>query len=458
MHWKSFVAITALATAVQAVERKAVSSSASSSTTTTSSAAAVKSSTTAAAAKTTAAAAATAPAASSSTAVSPLSGGTNPLAITIPNIPQTTSYDVNTECQAYSVPGLTIDPKQWPTIWDTATTNGMNTTAEFTSLYNSIDWTKKPSAAVRKMTAAGGLDFTGYDANTDPDCWWSSSLCTIPKGAGINADIFRCQEPETWGLTYDDGPNCSHNAFYDFLQQQNLKASMFYIGSNVLDWPYGAMRGLKDGHHIADHTWSHQLMTTLNDQEVLAELYYTQKAIKFVTGVTPKYWRPAFGDVDDRVRWIATQLNLTAVIWDLDTDDWAAGSSVPQDTVEQTYKDFIKMGTNGTYATYGNIVLTHEIDNTTMTLAMKYLPLIKKAYTNVLDVATCNNITHPYMEDSVTMAPFGNATNTTAVPASGVAPAASGSAAPSTAAKSGASALTAPASLLALVALAVFAQ
>ncbi|KAH8551590.1 chitin deacetylase 1 [Umbelopsis sp. PMI_123] len=425
MHWKSFVAITTLASAVQAST---------------------------AAAATTAAAPAT-----SSTAVTPLSGGTNPLAITIPSIAQTTSYDPTVECQAYTVPGLTIDATQWPTIWETATSNGMNTSAEFTTLYNSIDWTKKPNAPVRKMTAAGGLDFTGYSATTDPDCWWSSSLCTIPKATDVNADIYHCQEPETWGLTYDDGPNCSHNAFYDFLVQQNLKASMFYIGSNVLDWPYGAMRGLKDGHHIADHTWSHQLMTTLTDQEVLAELYYTQKAIKYVTGVTPKYWRPAFGDVDDRVRWIATQLNLTAVIWDLDTNDWAAGSSVPETTVEQTYQDFITMGTNGTYATTGNIVLTHEIDNTTMTLAVKYLPQIKAAYKNVLDVATCNNITHPYMEDTVTITPFGNVT-TNSTTASGVAPAASGSAAPATTVKNGASTLTAPASLLALVALAVFAQ
>ncbi|CAM0138545.1 hypothetical protein VKS41_007165 [Umbelopsis sp. WA50703] len=440
MYWKSVVAITTLAASVQAVEKKAASSAAKSST----------------AAKSTAA-----PAATTAAAVPSSSSATNPLAISIPSIPQTTSYDPTTECTSYTVPGLTIDPKEWPTIWETATSNGMNTSAEFTQLYNSIDWTKAPTAAVRKATADGGLDFTGYDANTDPDCWWSSSLCTIPKAKDVNPDIYKCEEPETWGLTYDDGPNCSHNAFYDFLQQQNLKASMFYIGSNVLDWPYGAMRGLKDGHHIADHTWSHQLMTTLTNQEVLAELYYTQKAIKLVTGVTPKYWRPAFGDVDDRVRYIATQLNLTAVIWNLDTDDWAAGNSVPEATVEQTYQDYITMGTNGTFATSGNIVLTHEIDNTTMTLAMKYLPQIKQAYKNVLDVATCNNITQPYLESSVTMTPFGAANASTsagASGASGVAPAASGSAAPSTSASSGASSLTAPASLLALVALAVFAQ
>lgn len=67
---------------------------------------------------------------------------------------------------------------------------------------------------------------------------------------------------------------------------------MFYIGSNVMNWPYGAQRGVKDGHHLAGHTWSHRLMTTLTNEEVLAELYFTQKAIKLVTGVTPKYWRP----------------------------------------------------------------------------------------------------------------------------------------------------------------------
>lgn len=29
----------------------------------------------------------------------------------------------------------------------------------------------------------------------------------------------------TLGYGFDDGPNCSHNAFYDFLTSQNQKAS-----------------------------------------------------------------------------------------------------------------------------------------------------------------------------------------------------------------------------------------
>ncbi|CEP12042.1 hypothetical protein [Parasitella parasitica] len=331
----------------------------------------------------------------------------DPLNITIAAIPQTTSNDPSVECTYYEPPSnFKYNAKEWPNLWETATSNGMANTSEFQALYNAIDWSKAPKIDVRKLNTDGSINMTGYDQNTDPDCWWSASTCTKPKLEGVNEDIYTCPEPQTWGLTYDDGPNCSHNAFYDYLEAEKIKASMFYIGSNVVNWPYGAQRGQKAGHHIADHTWSHQLMTTLTNTEVLAELYYTQKAIKMVTGVTPIHWRPAFGDVDDRVRWIATQLGLTTILWDLDTDDWAAGTSETLESVQKTYEDFIAMGTNGTFKNSGQIVLTHEIDNTTMTLAMEFLPKIRAAYKNVIDVATCMNITNPYHESTVTIAPF----------------------------------------------------
>ncbi|KAI9341861.1 hypothetical protein BD770DRAFT_398909 [Pilaira anomala] len=331
----------------------------------------------------------------------------DPNNIKIADIPQTISDDPITQCQYYTPPSnFNFDPKEWPNLWETATSNGMTNTAEFKKIYNAIDWTKAPKIAVRKAGADGSLDMTGYDQSGDPDCWWSASTCTKPKLEGVNEDIYTCPEPETWGLTYDDGPNCSHNAFYDYLEEQKLKASMFYVGSNVVNWPYGAQRGQKAGHHIADHTWSHQLMTTLTNTEVLAELYYTQKAIKMVTGVTPKHWRPAFGDVDDRVRWIATQLDLTTILWDLDTDDWAAETAAAEKTVRKTYDDFIAMGKDGTFKNSGQITLTHEINNRTMSLAVEFLPKIMAAYDNVIDVATCMNITNPYQEDTVTFAPF----------------------------------------------------
>ncbi|KAI9262220.1 chitin deacetylase 1 [Phascolomyces articulosus] len=362
----------------------------------------------------------------------------DPKNITLPKIAQTTSYDEVTQCTYYEPTNFQFVESEWPTPWEIATSNGMNSSQEFRNLVNSINWKAMPNITARTMGADGAIDMSNYDEAKDPDCWWSATTCTEPKHEGVNPDIYACPEPETWGLTYDDGPNCSHNAFYDYLEAEKLKATMFYIGSNVVDWPYGAQRGVKDGHQIADHTWSHQMMTSLSNEEVLAELYYTQKAIKMVTGVTPRHWRPAFGDVDDRVRWIATQLNLTTVLWNLDTDDWAAGNTEPLSQVQGNYEDFIKMGSNGTFATSGNIVLTHEIDNTTMQLALDYLPQIKKNYKHILDVATCMNITYPYMEKTVSFAGVGNTSTVTSAVAT-----AAGSATSSSSASSSDSAQTA---------------
>lgn len=83
----------------------------------------------------------------------------------------------------------------------------------------------------------------------------------------------------------------------------------------------------------------------------------------------------------------------------MDTNDWAAGFTTTVEAVQQSYDDYITMGTNGTFADSGNIVLTHEINNTTMSLAVENLPKIISAYKQVLDVATCYNISYPYFEN-----------------------------------------------------------
>lgn len=87
--------------------------------------------------------------------------------------------------------------------------------------------------------------------------------------------------------------------------------------------PITAKRAVDDGHHIAIHTWSHTPLTSLNNEAVVAELYFTQKIIQDVTGVTPLMWRPPTGDVDDRVRAIAREMGLQPTdLWAADTLDW----------------------------------------------------------------------------------------------------------------------------------------
>lgn len=63
-------------------------------------------------------------------------------------------------------------------------------------------------------------------------------------------------------------------------------------------------------------------MTSLTNEEAFAELYYSKKAIKDVIGVTVQCWRPPYGDVDDRIRYIAQSLGMTTVIWEDNTFDY----------------------------------------------------------------------------------------------------------------------------------------
>ncbi|CAG8506183.1 5036_t:CDS:2 [Racocetra persica] len=293
----------------------------------------------------------------------------------------------------------------YPAIWTTPTSDVFNT-QEFQQVNSSIDWSKVPN--IKPHTLVNGVvDKTGYSAS-DPDCWWSYNQCTSPKAPGLQPDVVLCPEPGTLGLTYDDGPNCSHTVFYDFLKEKNQKATMFFIGSNVAAFPYEAKRALTDGHQVCVHTWSHQPMTTLTNDEALAELYYSRKTIKYVMGVTPLYWRPPFGDVDDRIRAIAQQLNLATIIWNLDSNDWnmvPAGIEQPAQ-IDDIFQGLVDLGKNGTFANSGAIVLQHELNNGTMSKAIEWYPKIKSAYKHVVPIASCMNVTRPYAESNYTYPSF----------------------------------------------------
>jgi peptidoglycan/xylan/chitin deacetylase (PgdA/CDA1 family) len=209
------------------------------------------------------------------------------------------------------------------------------------------------------------------------------------------------------GYGFDDGPNCSHNIFYDYLLEQQQKATMFFIGSNVLDWPFEAMRALDEGHEICAHTWSHHYMTGFSSEDAFAELYYSVKAIKLVLGVTVTCWRPPFGDVDDRIRAIAEGLGLRTIIWKYDTFDWEEQSgNITAQQVYDNYNSFIGDVSNGTFNNEGAIILTHELNNFTMQTAINYYPQLKAAFKHMVPVGVALNKTQPYLEANYSLPTF----------------------------------------------------
>lgn len=77
------------------------------------------------------------------------------------------------------------------------------------------------------------------------------------------------------------------------------------VGSNVRDHHELALQAYKRHDHLAVHTWTHAHLTTLDDLGILGELGWTIQIIFDLTGLIPLYYRPPYGDVDNRVRALA---------------------------------------------------------------------------------------------------------------------------------------------------------
>ena len=126
-------------------------------------------------------------------------------------------------------------------------------------------------------------------------------------------------------VTYDDGPNNPNTkAVLDFLAIYQMKASFFIVGRNIRGNERILRRIHDEGHTIGNHSWSHQNLRNLSEKAVFKELDMTNNAIRAVTGVTPRFFRPPYGDMGQGMKnRIASHFGMRTVMWDIDTMDWS---------------------------------------------------------------------------------------------------------------------------------------
>lgn len=153
---------------------------------------------------------------------------------------------------------------------------------------------------------------------------WSDRLAQIhaERRAAARADGVDCRTDKCVALTFDDGPVEDTRRLLRILDRKNAPATFFMVGDNVAKRPDIARAVADGGHLLANHSWDHPQLTTLDDAEVRDQLRHTQNAITDATGFTPFLLRPPYGDVDGRVRALATRTGLDVVLWSLDTEDW----------------------------------------------------------------------------------------------------------------------------------------
>ena len=85
--------------------------------------------------------------------------------------------------------------------------------------------------------------------------------------------------------------------------------------------------------------------------------------------------------MQDRIRSITHALGLRTILWGFDAFDWKIdeGNWHSADTDGEMWL-FINNLTAGNFDTEGGIILTHELNNNTMTAAIKWLPTLKSYF------------------------------------------------------------------------------
>ena len=149
-------------------------------------------------------------------------------------------------------------------------------------------------------------------------------------------------------LSFDDGPApvSALESILQTLQENESKAEFYVLGSEVEQYPEAARMIVRQGHDIQNHSWSHPDLARAPEQDVRSELEQTQKIIEDATGITPTKIRPPYGaggfrgHLDPELVEVASDLSLTIITWDIDTEDWKAPKGLGPEKIRNIESQF----------------------------------------------------------------------------------------------------------------------
>ncbi len=185
------------------------------------------------------------------------------------------------------------------------------------------------------------------------------TLVTVFKLPSIKANA---QDEKLVAITFDDGPGLYTSDLIDRLNERDVKATFFIVGSNAEYYPDVIKKAAESGHQIGNHSYDHSLLTKLSADEIQNEIDSTNKLLKQADGNDTHYLRPPYGEYNSDV---ASAANSPMVYWSVDTEDWKTLDS-------QAVYDSIM---NNVYD--GAIILCHDIYDTSCDGAIMAIDALK---------------------------------------------------------------------------------
>lgn len=168
-------------------------------------------------------------------------------------------------------------------------------------------------------------------------------------------------------LTFDDGPWPKTTLqVLDILKKNDIKATFFWIGRNLKNYPDIGREVVQDGHVIGNHTWHHWYFR-MNPAMAAAEIENTAKLIYQRTGVKTSLFRPPGGVLNNGVAGYARSQKYAVVMWSVDP-----GENHPSRSASMLVNNVLSN------ARPGKIVLLHDIHPRTVQALQQIIDGLKK--------------------------------------------------------------------------------
>lgn len=118
-------------------------------------------------------------------------------------------------------------------------------------------------------------------------------------------------------LTFDKGPSIYTQGIMDVLNEYNVGATFFILGSNLNTFPLTVERLHEEGFSVGHATTNYSLLTDMSYEKIEAEWLYTAKKIEKLTGKEVGLFRPPYGLFNKNALAVGEEYNFHLVTWSL---------------------------------------------------------------------------------------------------------------------------------------------
>ena len=161
-------------------------------------------------------------------------------------------------------------------------------------------------------------------------------------------------------LTFDDGPSGNTDIILQTLQEENVKATFFVVGTDNADNLARMRRIVQEGHTIGMHSYSHSYKKIYASVEAfLKDMYQVFNLIKDTTGVTPTCFRFPGGSINSYNRAVYKDIKAEMIRRGFVPYDWNV-SSGDASTTKYTPEQLTGYVLNGIGSKSRIIVLMHD--------------------------------------------------------------------------------------------------